>query len=45
VKTVDGSKFAMINGDLYAFYQECSLSDGDVFIVKELKDGKIVIEQ
>lgn len=44
VKIVDGSKYAMINGDLYAFYQEYPLSDGDVFIVKELKDGKIVIK-
>lgn len=43
VYVVDGEKFAMIDGDLYGFYDNCDLAENASFIVKEVKDGKIVI--
>ncbi len=45
VKIVDGVKYAQINGDLYALFEDYPLNDGDPFTVKELKDGKITIKQ
>ena len=44
VRTVEGEKFACIDGDLYAFHEECLLPDEAEFTVKEVKDSKIVIE-
>lgn len=44
VKIVNGVKYAFVNGDLYPFYQECPLEDQAVFVIKEVKDGKICID-
>ena len=44
VKTVDGEKYACIDGDLYAFYEDYGLADQTEFTVKEVRDSKIVIE-
>lgn len=43
VKTIDGEKYACIDGDLYAFYENYPLADQEEFTVKEVYDGKIVI--
>ena len=43
VKYVEGKKFALIDGDLYAFFEEYNLSVDSQFIVQEVRDGKIVI--
>lgn len=45
VRIVKGEKFAEINGDLYSFYEDYPVLEKDVFVVKEVKEGKIVIEQ
>ncbi len=44
VKIVNGVKYALVNGDLYPFYQECPLEDQAVFVIREVKDGKICID-
>ena len=44
VKIVDGEKYACIDGDLYAFYEDYGLADQAEFTVKEVRDSKIVIE-
>ncbi len=35
---------AIIDGDVYALYEDYNISEGEKFTVKEVKDGKIVIE-
>ena len=45
VKIIEGKKVAMIDGDVYAFYEDYNIAESQKFIVKEVKDGKIVIEQ
>lgn len=42
VKVVDGQSFASINGDLYPFYSNYQLKENDIFIIKDVKDGKII---
>lgn len=41
-KDINGQLLAEINGDIYAFYEIYPLKNNDKFIVKEVKDGKIV---
>ncbi len=43
VKIIEGRKVAIIDGDVYAFYEDYNISESDKFTVKEIKDGKIVI--
>ena len=45
IKVVDDKKYAQIDGNLYALFEDYPLNNGDGFLVKELKDGKIIIEQ
>lgn len=44
IKVVDGMKYAQLDGDLYALFEDYPLAEGDSFVVKEMKDGKIVIQ-
>lgn len=44
VKTVEGEKYACIDGDLYAFFEDYGLEDQAEFIVKEVRDSRIVVE-
>lgn len=45
VKIIEGKKVAIIDGDVYAFFKEYNISESEKFIVKEVKDGKIVIDK
>ena len=45
VKIIDGKKVAIIDGDVYAFYEDYNISESEKFIVKEVKDGKILINK
>ena len=45
VKIIDGKKVAIIDGDVYAFFEDYNISESEKFIVKEVKDGKIVINK
>lgn len=45
VKVIDGTKVAIIDGDVYAFFQDYNLPEATKFTVKEVKDGKIIINQ
>ncbi len=44
VKLMDGKKFAYVKGNLYLFYRENDLKDGDSFRIKNVVDGLIVPE-
>ena len=44
VHVVYGKKMAQIDGDLYPFYGDNELSDGDTFKVAQVKDGKVKIK-
>ena len=43
VRVIENKKLASINGDLYKFYENIPLEDGDDFIVVTIKDGCIII--
>ena len=44
IKLIEDKKVAIIDGDVYALYEDYNISEGEKFTVKEVKDGKIVIE-
>ncbi len=43
VKIIENNKMAYVNGDLYEFSCDNQLEDGEVFRIKEVQNGKIVI--
>ncbi len=45
IKLIEDKKVAIIDGDVYALYEDYNISEGEKFTVKEVKDGKIVIDK
>ena len=45
VKCIEGKKYALIDGDLYAFFEEYNLNADTQFIVQEVRDGMIIIKE
>ncbi|GEM_PF-7038537 len=44
VKLMDGRKLAYVKGNLYLFYKENELKEGDSFTIKNVVDGFIEVE-
>ena len=44
IKLIEDKKVAIIDGDVYALYEDYNIPEGEKFTVKEVIDGKIVIE-
>ena len=45
IKLIEDKKVAIIDGDVYALYEDYNIPEGEKFTVKEVIDGKIVIDK